>query len=187
MKNVQFIGNDTISVRDGSALTDSIFTIRDDDSTASIANAVVGEILGASAIIQGIQYLTLGVGLGFTVFAMLLMFNLISASITAKKKEIGILRAIGARSTDVFKIFWSEALIVAGACLVLSVIVCVALCPVINAAIIDNTALNVSLLLFTPLSFLFMAAVALVTATLSTLLPVSLYAKKPPVESIRAL
>ena len=69
----------------------------------------------------------------------------------------------------------------------LSVIVCVALCPVINAAIIDNTALNVSLLLFTPLSFLFMAAVALVTATLSTLLPVSLYAKKPPVESIRAL
>lgn len=187
LKNVQFIGNDTIAVRDGSALTDCIFIIRDDDSTVSIANVVVGEILGASAIIQGIQYLTLGVGLGFTVFAMLLMFNFISASITAKKKEIGILRAIGARSTDVFKIFWSEALIVAGACLVLSVIVCVALCPVINAAIIDNTALNVSLLLFTPLSFLFMTAVALVTATLSTLLPVSLYAKKPPVESIRAL
>lgn len=136
---------------------------------------------------QGIKYLTLGVGLGFTLFAVLLMFNFISASITAKKKEIGILRAIGARSTDVFKIFWSEALIVAAACLVLSVIVCVVLCPVINAAVIDNTALSVSLLAFTPVSFLFMAAVALFTATLSTLLPVAIYSKKPPVESIRAL
>ena len=66
-------------------------------------------------------------------------------------------------------------------------IVCAALCPVINAAIIENTTLSVSLLVFTPLSFLFMLAVALFTATLSTLLPVAIYSKKPPVEGIRAL
>lgn len=173
--------------QDIKALVDSIFTVNDDDSTASISNAIVDEILKVNITMFGVKIISLGIGFGFTLFAVLLMFNFISASITAKKQEIGILRAIGARSTDIFKIFWSESLIIAAACLVLSVIACVVLCPVINMAIISNTSLRVSLLVFSPVSFLFMAAVALITATISTLLPVAVYSKKPPIESIRAL
>ena len=64
---------------------------------------------------------------------------------------------------------------------------CAALCPVISGVIIENTALRVSVLNFTPLTVFFMAAVALLTCTVSTILPVAVYSKKPPVESIRAL
>lgn len=108
-----------------------------------------------------------------TLFAVLLMFNFISASIAAKKKEIGILRAVGARATDVYKVFFSEALIVAAACFILAVIAC--------------AVLAIRLLRFGPLSVLFMAAAALFTAAVSTLVPVAIYSRKPPVESIRAL
>ena len=36
----------------------------------------------------------------------------ISASVSYKKREIGILRAVGARSSDVFGIFFNEALVI---------------------------------------------------------------------------
>ena len=55
------------------------------------------------------------------VFAALLLFSFISASINAKKKEIGILRAVGARGIDVFKIFIVEGIAVTLLCLVFGI------------------------------------------------------------------
>ena len=46
------------------------------------------------------------------VFAALLLYNFISASINAKKQDIGILRAVGARGIDVFLFDALNALIV---------------------------------------------------------------------------
>lgn len=43
----------------------------------------------------------------------LMLFNFISASISAKTRDIGILRAVGGRGADVFKIFFSESSIIA--------------------------------------------------------------------------
>lgn len=181
-----FIGKDVY----GSAtreIIDASYQIGEDDSTVVLHNSLMNDITRVNQIIYGIRYLSLGLWLGFTLFAILLMFNFISASITAKKKEIGILRAIGARSFDVFKIFWSEAIIVAAICLVLSVIGCAVLCPVISNAIIAGTSIQVTLLVYTPITFVFMLLVAIFTATIATIIPVAIYSKKPPVDSIRAL
>ena len=49
------------------------------------------------------------ISLGFASFAALLLFLNISASILAKKKDIGTLRALGARGNDVASIFVNEA------------------------------------------------------------------------------
>lgn len=168
-------------------LVASSFEVHADDSTVLLSNDLMNEITNVHSIIHGLRYLSLGLWLGFTLFAVLLMFNFISASITAKKKEIGVLRAIGARSLDVFKIFLSESLAVAAICLVLSVVGCAVLCPVLSAMIIEGSAINVTILVFTPLTFLFMLLVAVFTAVVSTLIPVAIYSKKPPVDSIRAL
>ena len=62
------------------------------------------------------------VGVGFGVFAALMFLNFISVSIAGKQKDIGILRAIGARKSDVFKIFFSESLFIAGVCAILALI-----------------------------------------------------------------
>ena len=47
--------------------------------------------------------------IAFFVFAVALLMNFIVVSITYRKKEIGILRSIGARSMDVVKIFIWDA------------------------------------------------------------------------------
>lgn len=167
------------------SIVDSTFTVNDDDSTALLTNYLMSAVRSLHSVVRELQNIFLGLWLGFTLFAALLMGNFISASIAAKRREISILRAIGARSLDVFKIFLFESLIVAAVCLVLSSVCCAALCPVLSTLI--SSALPVDVLVFTPLTLLFMALVAALTAAAATAVPVAIYSEKPPIDSIRAL
>lgn len=160
---------------------------KDDDSAIAITNANLALVDILVEIASSLELGFVVAGLILAVFAFLLMFNFISTSITARKREIGILRAIGARKTDVFKIFIAEALLIALICFVISVFGALGLSVLINSAIINYVGLNVNLFIFGPISVLCMLVIAVFTATLSTLIPVSLYSRKPPVDSIRAL
>ena len=51
--------------------------------------------------------------LGLVLFSELLLFNFITISISSKTHEISVLRAVGARGKDVFKIFFAESLFIA--------------------------------------------------------------------------
>lgn len=51
------------------------------------------------------------VGIGFALFVSFLLMNFITVSISYKKQEIGILRALGAKSKDVISIFFKESAI----------------------------------------------------------------------------
>ena len=108
-------------------------------------------------------------------------------SITNKKKEIGILRAVGARGLDVFKIFFSESGVIVGICTLLSLIGTVILTGVINNILRTDAGLEITLFVFSGWSVLLMVGVALVVALVSTFLPVFFASRKKPVESIRAL
>ncbi len=158
-----------------------------DDSTMQITNPVMDQLEMVFDITETLATVFLWVGIALALFSFLLMFNFISASITAKKKEIGILRAIGARSADVFKIFVSEALIIAVICMAVAVAGTAVLCMVINGILMEDTMLTVAIFVFGPFSIIMIVAIALFTALLSTTIPVAVYSKKPPVESIRAL
>ena len=76
-------------------------------------NAVRATLGQFDDIIEIISQVFVWVGLALAVFSSFLLMNFISTSISYKKREIGILRAVGARSSDVFKIFFSEAFIIA--------------------------------------------------------------------------
>ncbi len=158
-----------------------------DDSIVNIGNSVMTMLNNVIELADTLKKAFVIAGVVFALFAFLLMFNFISASITAKKKEIGILRAIGARITDVFKIFISEAFIIALICFVLAMAGSWGLCTLLNSIILEDMGMSMSLFVFGPISILFILAIALVTALVSTVLPVALYSRKPPVDSIRAL
>lgn len=170
-------------------LTESLLDLsekrNEDDSQIAIVNPLMESLDMAFGMMEMLGQVFMYAGIMLAVFSFLLMFNFISASITAKKKEIGILRAIGARAIDVFKIFFSEALIIAFICIVLAMAGTFCMCILINNVIID--AMSIALFVFTPLTAAIIIGIALVTAFVSTILPVARYSRKPPVESIRAL
>ncbi len=159
-----------------------------DDSTTVITNALMQEITMINYMVESMSTVFMWIGIVLAAFALLLMFNFISASITAKKKEIGILRAIGSRTLDVFKIFLAEALIIAAVAFVLASAASFGVCALLNWVLTDNVAMiSTNLLLFGPLSVLCILGITLVTAFVATIIPVALYSRKPPVASIRAL
>ena len=141
----------------------------------------------ANSYAEELSTIFLWVGVVFAVFAALLLFNFVSMSIANKRKEIGILRAVGARGIDVFKIFFAEAGIIVGICTLLSLVGTVAICSVLNGVLRTEIGLNISLFVFGALSVVMMVAIALVVAFIATFLPVFFAARKKPVESIRAL
>ncbi len=83
----------------------------------------------------------------FLVFASLILMNFISTSIKYRKKEIGILRAIGCKGIDVTKIFIYECLILAIICSLIAFVI-------INKCVnMENYYISSSILECTLMSF----------------------------------
>lgn len=156
-----------------------------DDSTFVLSSPLSEQMNNVNTLIASLKTVFLWVGVAMALFSMLLLFNFISVSIANKKKEIGILRAVGARSADVFKIFYSESAIITTICFALAMIVCFVICPILNVKI--AATLGASIFVFGPMSWLVMLAIAVFTSIAATFLPVYSIARKKPIESIRAL
>ncbi len=156
-----------------------------DESRVALSGNFISTLQMVDDMVKSLSQIFFWVALVFAVFAILLFSNFISASIVQKKKEIGILRAVGARSADVFKIFFSESFVIALICMALSVAASIVTCNLINASL--AVELGASLFVFGPASFGVLTGAALVTVVIATYLPVRKAARKKPVESIRAL
>ena len=166
----------------------SMFTFEwaEDDSRYSISHAVGDALELVNSMITELSTVFMWIGIVMAVFAALLLSNFISVSISHKKRDIGILRAVGARSSDVFKIFFSESFFIALISIIISMVGCFVACSIINTEI-GSALSGVSLFVFGPMSMLILVGVALVTAVVATFLPVYNAAKKKPVDSIRAI
>jgi len=158
---------------------------KDDGTRLYLSGSLIENIRSIDYLIEDLLKIFLYVGIGLAVFAILLFSNFISVSISYKKREIGILRAVGARSFDVFKIFFSESFFISVLCFVFSAVGCIIACNFINAELAEG--IGVSLLVFGPMSFVVLLAAAFLTAVIATFLPVYNAAKKKPVDSIRAI
>ena len=163
------------------------YTRANDDSTTVIQNSQMEQLSMFIELAETLGTAFLIAGIVLALFAFLLMFNFISVSISTKKKEIGILRAIGARTLDVYKIFLAESLIIAVICMVIAIGGAWGLCILLNSILTSETFIVVSVFSFGPLSALCIVGIALITAIISTVIPVAIYSRKPPIASIRAL
>lgn len=124
------------------------------------------------------------VAVAFAVFAALMLMNFISTSINYKKREIGVLRALGARGSDVFGIFLNESMIIALINFGLSAIATIVGCKIINAALISSLGYSISLLNVGIRQILLILAVSCGSAILASLLPTSKISRKKPIDAI---
>ena len=174
------------------ALTDALTTLYmeredyDENDVSYVLTSALASTFGmVDSMVSQFSKIFLYVGLVMAVFSALLLSNFISVSISHKRREIGILRAVGARSLDVFKIFFSESFFITALCVLLSLVGSIVICGVINGLLAEM--LGASLFVFGILSVAVLVGVALITAILATFLPVYNAAKKRPVEAIRSL
>lgn len=180
--NGMFVKKDSDAINH--AINDN-YNIAEDDSFYKIDNSFNHYLEGYLQYIKITTTVFFIIGLVMAFFAMLLLYNMISVSVSSKKQEIGILRAVGARSKDIFNIFMSETFVIISICIVLSVILTLATCSALNVIISSQLAIQLMLFIYTPVSALITIAIATLHAFMSTTLPVYKIAKKCPADSIR--
>ncbi len=156
----------------------------DTDIIFELQNQVMYTLSSFNSFIEIGASVFIYVGLGFALFAALMMMNFISTSISYKRREIGILRAVGARSSDVFKIFFSEALIIALINYILSLIATIVSVTVLNT-MVRNEGINVTLLNFGIRQVALMLGISVLVALIASFLPVWRIARRKPVDAIK--
>lgn len=147
-------------------------------------NSVMFTLSNFNSFIEVGASVFLYIGIGFAVFSVLLLMNFISLSIAYKKREIGILRAVGARSSDVYKIFFSESLIIALINYVLAVAATLLAVFYINRWMYSE-GIRITLLTFGIRQLGLMLLISIAVAALASFLPVWKIARKKPVDAIK--
>ena len=151
-------------------------------SLSNQASFLLGQVDG---LIKPLSQVFLYVGIALAVFASLMMFNFISVSISYKKREIGILRAVGARSSDVFGIFFNESLIITVINWVLAAVATVSIVFVINNMLRTQYGLVLTLLNVGIRQIALILAIGIVVAFVSSFIPVMNIARKRPIDAIQ--
>lgn len=129
------------------------------------------------------------------VFSTILLFNFVSLSVINKQKEIGILRAIGAKGGDVSKIFLIESLIMGAITVVFSWMLIG-----IGTVLINNVLVNsfksylqstviesITLLSVGIVPIIAVLGACLVVVLIATLLPVIKISRMKPVDAIKKI
>ena len=150
---------------------------------ASETNIMLVDML--ASLLTTMSQVFLYVGIGLAVFSMFLFYNFMSISINNKKREIGILRAVGAKRSDVFKIFYSESFIIAVINFALATAATIALSIILNDRLATSVGLAFTVMNVGPLTVGLIAGVSLVTSILAALLPVTKIANKRPIDAIQ--
>lgn len=123
--------------------------------------------------------------LALAIFSAFMLFNYISASIASKRQSIGILRALGSNSGDVFKMFLTESLIISAISGILASAFAYFACSLVNYYIKDIMNLIVNFAIFGYRQILVIFAISLVTGIISSIVPIIKIAREKPVELIR--
>lgn len=158
---------------------------REGDRCLTMKNGVIDTLTMIDDMLEIMGKVFLYIGLGLAVFSMLLMSNYIAVSISYKKREIGILRAVGAKSSDVYSIFFSESMIIALINFVLAVVVTALGCFFLNGMLRNDYGFQITLLIFGIRQIALMLAISVFVAIAASFLPVYALSRKKPIDTIR--
>ena len=155
--------------------------------TVIITNPQINAVRQADDTFDSLSRIFVYAAIGFAVVACVLFYSYIHASIIGRKKEIGILRSLGASKKDVFLVFFGESILIS----IISVILAVVLFGFGTMGF--NIFLNTTLLM--PISLLrvgvrqiaIILALSVGVAFVATFIPCYRNSCKKPIDVIKDL
>ena len=131
--------------------------------------------------------LFLYIAIVLALFSVFMLYNYISASIVAKKRSIGVLRALGSGCKDIVSMFITESLIIAAINGVLASIVAKVGCIFVNSYIRNVMNLAIDFALYDIRQVVLIIVASILTAIASSIIPIIKISKEKPVNLIRDL
>ncbi len=120
----------------------------------------------------------------FILFTFLLFSNFIGVSISYCKKEIGILKALGANNKDILKIFGYESLIIGLIAWIISVIGWYIVCDLLNKSLFSKYYYIIKGIVASPLLPIILLGFVVIIALLITAVSTSRITRIKPIDAI---
>ncbi|ADL52632.1 ATP-binding cassette domain-containing protein [Clostridium cellulovorans] len=146
---------------------------------ASMITSLSGNIMDAITLVL-IAFAAISL-----VVSMLMIGIIIYVSVLERTKEIGVLRALGARKKDITRVFNAETFIIGTCSGILGIAITYLLTIPVNAVLLNLTDLtNVAQL--NPLHAFVLVVVSVILTMIGGLIPAKMAAKKDPVVALRS-
>lgn len=158
---------------------------KEENDQISVTDTTTAMIGMVEAMIEAISYVLIA----FSAISLLVssvMIGIITyVSVMERTKEIGVLRAMGARKLDITRIFNAETLIIGSLSGVLAILVTYLLDLLISLILKNLTGIS-SLAVLQPLHALVLVALCIFLTMISGLIPAIFASKKDPVNALRS-
>ena len=193
--SIVYMNYDDIQAKMGDNLeANTVYLVADNESDSAKIKSKTKELgySGSTEEVIGEQMIVMsdivtaaltGISAISLVVSSIMILIVLNISVVERTKEIGLLRAIGARSKDIKRIFVSEAFLIG----TLSGIIGLVTAYVISVACntVSMSQFDVNLIDFTPFYAFVGMAVSVGVSVLAGLLPAKKAAKLDPVDSLR--
>ncbi len=123
-------------------------------------------------------------GLILLLFSTLLLFSFINNSISNKEKEMGIFKALGARSKDVFMIFSCEGIYISIINFILSSVICSILINYFNNSFNYSYLINFDIYNFNFWKIIILFLIIILSTFIAILIPIIKISRKSPIQTI---
>ena len=156
-----------------------------DNVKYTITNQVTETVSALTRFVDTLVAVFKYIGIGFAIFAILMLYNFLSTSIYYKHKDIGILRALGARKQNVFMIFFNESLILA---LINAFLACISIgitSIIINNSIKDTYNVLVNVLNVNILHLLLILLLSVLASFIASFFPINKITKTMPLDTLK--
>ncbi|MBR3864684.1 MAG: ATP-binding cassette domain-containing protein [Clostridia bacterium] len=136
-------------------------------------------------LVDTITYILLALT-GISLVVAAIMIAIITyVSVIERTREIGVLRAIGARKIDVTSVFNAETIIIGLVSGVLGILLALILQFPLNAILYSYTGIH-SLVALSPIHALLLVAVSILVTLLSGMIPAIMASRRDPVKALRS-
>ncbi len=143
------------------------------------------QLYGLQSYVRSTRNVSYIIGAVFAIFASIMIATFISISIKDKQKEIGTLRALGARGIDILKIFGLESFLIIFITDLFAFLGTYFVLKWQNNMITDSLNLNIVLLYLNYFSIITTLLFSIFLTAISTVIPLSRITKMLPIKTIK--
>lgn len=153
---------------------------------ASVVSKTIysSQIKNIEKVVGKIEKISLYLSLGLLVFTIILLSNFMVSSISKNKKDIGIIRALGARKLDIYKLFYLENFVISILSMLISSILCYFEILLANNLIASDLFFKIRPIHFNIFIILFIFVGVVIISIISSIIPMYKISKMKPVDVI---
>ena len=160
---------------------------KDKTEEESIEYTDMAEIVGSSlnTFIKTISYVLIAFASISLIVSMIMIGIIIYVSVLERTKEIGILRALGARKKDITRLFNAETFIIGATSGIIGIVITYLLSIPINMVINNLTGYS-TICTLNPIHAISLIVLSIILTMIGGFIPAKMAAKKDPVVALRS-